>query len=282
MASSAVTRRAIQLAIRPHSKRFPARQKNRLTTFVTQIVETNLAKGGLARFASACGKPMPSVLSEYVARVVECVEQEGARVQSLQDGQPAEWQRLQTLLMQRAYNFLCLVCDPSVARAEAPDFANDTCVIIFNHTYPFDVAFEAWATTILRNRILAQYTRSSDVLNCMPTRASLDAPIMTSDGNLGTLAEIVPHPFADSWVAQIEDRVMLCDALAQLQSPLQQTLIQTIYLEGGAFADFAARNKLSLQAVYNLHHRALAQLRKKLPAASPARKGGRIASINQD
>ncbi|MBI5305581.1 MAG: sigma-70 family RNA polymerase sigma factor [Chloroflexi bacterium] len=270
------TRQAIRTLARKHVVTYDsARQSTQLVRRVIRVVEANIANGRLTRFASARGQDAKVTLSEYIARVTGLVFAEDARVRALQDGDATEWNRLQALLTRRAYTVLRSLRNDEIALAEAPDFASETCWVIFNHAYPFDVAFDAWATTILNRRILAKYTRSPDVLNRVRYRTSLDASVTLEDGNTAALDETVAHPHADGLFEQVEDRELVRVGIAELKSATQRRLIQAVYMDGMTLAEFGAQEGIGSQSVYNLHHRALEQLRKKLLSPHPQESDGK-------
>lgn len=247
----------------------PARQTNKLTRHVARVCETNITSGRFARFASASGQSARVALRLYVQQVATITFTEHTRVVLLEQGDRTAWYAVQALLTRRAYHILRMLRDTTIAQAEAPDFANDTCAIIFTKPFPYDVAFEAWATVILKNRIFAQYTRSPDVLNHEPFRVSLEA---TSDLSGSPTLEITLYSHDDDHFDQIQDRIWVQDAINQLASPAQRKLVQAIHLDQKTFAEYAAQIGVSLQATYNLHHRAIRQLKKILLATTPQEK----------
>jgi len=231
-----------------------------LERHTVRIVRENIASERMARFAAGRSLTPDDILGEYVERVASYVEHEFARVQLLECGDPGEWTRLQLGLVRRAYSMLQSFRDRTQAYAAACDFANDTCEIIFTRRYPFDVAFDAWATTILRNLILAHYTRSTDALTQSRAPDSLDASVA---GENITLGDLIAHPSASQVFEQIHDRESLNQILDQLQDS-HRRVIELIYFQGLSSSQVAAHLEISLQAVYNLHSRALAHLRKIL------------------
>jgi RNA polymerase sigma factor (sigma-70 family) len=155
--------------------------------------------------------------------------------------------------------------DGTDAWEEALNFAQETCLIIFEQRYPFDVSFEVWATKILKNLILARYTRGKDILDRRQRLESLDAE--TSEGG-DSLQEVTPDTRSLVPFEKIENQTLLLNAMAQL-SPIQRQVIQDTFLRELDDAQIARRLGKSKQAVYNLRHRALARLQQIL-ARQPA------------
>jgi len=260
---SPTTRRAIDGWARKFitADQLPARQTERLTRQVVRVVETNIGSGRFANFVRASAPHTRVTLRGYVQRVAQSVQDEHARIAALARNDETTWRAVQIMLTGRAYRILCHVRDATVAHNEAADFANETCRIIFAKTFPFDVAFDAWATKILRNAILQTYARSPDVLNHEPSRASLDAPI-GEDGQL--LGETVPQVDPTQPFDLVEDRAAVCEAVKRLRSAPQRRAVQAICLEGKSVARFARQEGISEQAVYNLCHRAVKKIRQIL------------------
>ncbi len=249
------------------------------TTFVSedriiQIVQTNLSNGRFQRFAAHRSRRHPLTLAGYIDHVLLYYSREHERIELLEKGNPAEWEQLRLLLAHRACQMVHHFRDGTDAWEEALNFAQETCLIIFEKRYPFDVSFEAWVTTILKNLVLAHYTRNGDVLNQPTAPESLDAAdrMIASTGN--PLGELLADTHALAPFEKIENQTVLLNAIAQL-SPTQRQVIQDTFLRELDDAQIARRLGKSKQAIYNLRHRALARLQQILARQSAPQEKGR-------
>jgi RNA polymerase sigma factor (sigma-70 family) len=129
-------------------------------------------------------------------------------------------------------------------------------------------------TTILKNLVLAHYTRNGDVLNQPTAPESLDAAdrMIASTGN--PLGELLADTHALAPFEKIENQTVLLNAIAQL-SPTQRQVIQDTFLRELDDAQIARRLGKSKQAIYNLRHRALARLQQILARQSAPQEKGR-------
>jgi RNA polymerase sigma factor (sigma-70 family) len=230
---------------------------------VVQIVRYNLDAGRFSRFAAQRAQKKPLTPAQYVDIVLHHFCREHTRVALLEQADPTEWERLRALLARRAYRIVNGFGSGTQVWAEACDFASETCLIIFEARYPFDIAFEAWATTILRHLILARYTRSTDALDRAGTPISLDAPVRAVNDAGDPPIELLADDQSAAPFEKIENQSVLLNAIAQL-SPLQRQVIEGEFLHQWDDAQIARRLGKSKQAVYNLRHRALLRLREIL------------------
>jgi len=247
------------------------------TTFVSedriiQIVQTNLSNGRFQHFAAHRSRRHPLTLAGYIDHVLLYYSHEHERIELLEKGNPAEWEQLRLLLAHRACQMVHHFRDGTDAWEEALNFAQETCLIIFEQRYPFDVSLEVWATKILKNLILARYTRGKDILDRRQRLESLDAE--TSEAG-DSLQEVTPDTRSLVPFEKIENQTLLLNAMAQL-SPIQRQVIQDTFLRELDDAQIARRLGKSKQAVYNLRHRALARLQKILTPNIPQEKGRKM------
>lgn len=239
------------------------------------VVEENLAGGRFRRFTAHRKCKSSLELAEYIDQVIRYADQEYARIRALEQGEAAAWNGLRDVLFQRAKALVRRFNETAVATA-ALDFAQQTCAIIFEERYPCDVAFDAWATIILKNLIVAHYTRSPNPLNHPTQLDSLDMPKSRSD-NPTPLGERIAAANSLAPFEKIENEMVLRDAIAQLASPVQRQLIQWSFLEERDDDQIAQDLGKSKQAIYNLRRRALTRLHEIL--AKPARKKRALKSI---
>ncbi len=143
---------------------------------------------------------------------------------------------------------------------EAIEFAQAACEAIFRSTFPCDVSFDAWATLVLKNVIWQRYQRSRDVLDRTSTVESLERPPQSKTGDTFSLHELLADPNAAVFEHH-EVREWLLDALEQLPSTTQERVLIDLYFNERSIPEVAHRLGRSVQAVYNLKHRALLELR---------------------
>jgi RNA polymerase sigma factor (sigma-70 family) len=233
-----------------------------LSRLVCEIVERNAGSGRLDRIV-ACPLTARTRLA-YIDRVIRVVRLEYNRVQPLAERHEPTWTGLFDRLTQRAGRILQRLNHTAPNMREALDFAQETCETIFREAFPYDVAFDAWATVILKNNILQHYQRSHDVLERAPEIQSIDrAPTTSADADSFALHELLADPTADPF-AQAEVQDWLLAAIAQLPSEAQQRVIIEVYFYDRSEDEVARRLGKSPQAVYNLKHRALRRLKKVL------------------
>ena len=234
---------------------------------ITDIVSRNVASGRaqrvMARQSTEGREELP--LETYIDRVVNSYRQEHGRVEALAAQDEAAWTELLDQLTGRAYNILLrFQVPPGRARGEAADFAQATCQVIFNHPFPCDVSFDAWATLILKNRILWRYTRSQDLPDREPRILSLDRPGQSETGDDFSLYDLLTDDSGTSAFESLEVREWLIQAIACLRSRAQQQVIIDGFFYELSDEEIAKRLGKTKQAVYNLRHRALRGLKEIL------------------
>ena len=237
------------------------KKNTRFEERLEQIVSENISSGRFERVASARAKRHSLTLNQYIDRVSFCLDHESPRMQALQCEDNEEWQRLGNFLSKRAQRLLRRFRDGSQVEAEAFDFAQETCLVIFEARYPFDVPFEAWATTILNRQILARYTRSKDAANRPQAPDSLDGPSNPNRGDSDSLAELLADPRSLEPFERIEIQAELRNAIGMLRSSSQREVIIATYFEGLDNDQIAKRLGKTKQAVYGLRLRGLARLK---------------------
>jgi RNA polymerase sigma factor (sigma-70 family) len=215
--------------------------------------------------ANAPQLPSPSApLEAYVDRVIASYLQEHHRVERLAAGDEVTWNRLGEQLARRAQAMLLRRQVPGDRAASlAADFAQETCEIIYSHSFPYDVSFDGWSTLILKNRILGRYTRSPDLIDRQVIQ-SLDRPSGGDASDHFSLYDLLVDPAGDAAFERTEVQALLIQAIAHLPSPAQRAVIIDTYFYELGDQEIARRLGRSRQAVYNLRHRALRNLRRIL------------------
>ena len=231
----------------------------RFEQLIVHSVERSLTNGRFQRWNANRSRAQRLTVRAYVDRVIEQAHEEFERVIALEEKDSAAWTQLQTLLTHRAAAIIRQSRPTADIFADAAEFAQQACLVIYHTTYPCDVAFDAWATIILKNIIFERYARSPDALDRNVHPDSLDAPVSHDETGL-TLAELIPNSQLLAPFAQVEDRMVLLEAIDQLQSRAQRKVIIAAFLEEQDDAQIARRLHKTKQAVYNLRDRALAKL----------------------
>lgn len=237
----------------------------RLAREVFNVVRRNLLSG---RAQHALDVPRSTTVltdnqvEKYTDRVIVVYLAEHERVELLADGDDATWSCLQEMLSRRAYHMLR---QWSVAglhpKDEAADFGQQACEAIYSANFPYDVAFNAWATVILHNLIRKRYTRSRDLIDRLIDIESLDNPGDSPFDDLSSPHELLHDPTAETLYERVDIRQELMEAIRQLPTRAQQNVIIYTYLYGWSDDRIARKLGKTKQAVYNLRHRALQQLK---------------------
>ena len=229
---------------------------------LVRVVQANLDSGRFKRFAKNRIQKQPSFsLRDYIRIVIFYLSCEHRRISDLERGDPAAWLALCDFLARRAQHYIEQLKDGVQAHALALDFAHDACLTIFEKAYPFDVAFEAWATVILKNAITTHYTRSGDASDRIRRRLSLEGT-NSSEREAGTpLHELLPDERSPVPFQKIEDQELLREILDQLPRTAQRKVIEYTFFYEQDDDEIAKRLGRSKQAVYNLRNRALVKLK---------------------
>lgn len=230
---------------------------------IGQIVARNFESGRIHRVVGRTPAVSTERLEPYIDQVIAVFLAEHERVERLALPEGDEWARLFRQLTNRAAAMLTRIRQSPATAAEAIDFAQAACEAIFQHTFPYDVSFDAWATLILKNLILQRYTRSRDILDRNPTVESLDSLPTLMIGKSLSLHDLL----ADSSAGVFERRDIqdwLLQAISRLTSQAQQQVIIALYFDNRTESEIAHHLGRSVQSVYNLKHRALRHLKEIL------------------
>lgn len=209
----------------------------------------------------------------YLRQVLRIYRQEGARLHALTQGDDTAWQRLCTQLTTSAYYLLVQKgFDAPFARELAHDMAQQTCCKIYDSSFPCDVAFDTWAHVILKNQILHQLTRSTELLDRQLYIESLEVLQAEQEDRYGFMplgqgASGVGHSSAP--LAQIEEQEWLLGAIAQLSSLERRAVLVYTFFYGLSDEEIAHHLGKSTGAIHTLRHRALKQLQGVLLQEQP-------------
>ncbi len=199
-------------------------------------------------------------LSAYVDRVIAHWLAEYPRVRRLDQNDAEEWSRLFHSLSKSARR-ICGSREPSFSQAStAEDYAASACERIRASSFPFDVVFDAWAITILRHLIVAQY-RSPDILD--HPHGSIDLVDVLGGGeSVRRPRDEVPDGKPADDLAGIESRALLEEMIDQLASQAQRQVIRLSFFEGWSDERIAARLEKRVANIQILRYRALKNLDK--------------------
>jgi RNA polymerase sigma factor (sigma-70 family) len=215
-----------------------------------------------ARIVGA-GTPCPGgCWTQYQLRVIRTFQDEQTRYDALYRGEMEAWETLTRQLTQAAQRMLLHSRFGHLyAREQAAEMSQQACEHIFAAAYPWDISFDLWAHTIVRNIFLQRYTRSHDLM---------DREIMKGDPL--ELEEIHGRAYLDFQAesctcsaAQHEQNYLdaseLIQAIEQMQSRQRRAVILYTYYEELSDEEIAHVIGKSRNAVQTLRHRALRQLR---------------------
>ena len=231
---------------------------------LTAIVARNVQSGRAQRVLAATA---PEQIDQYIDRVIATFIVEYDRLDRLAAGEVTAWTRLFQQLAQRAQWLLNRIATSPATAPEAIEFAQAACEAIFRSTFPYDVSFDAWATLVLKNIIWQRYQRSRDLLDRNSQVESLEGAPTANPGAEFSLHELLADPNADVFDLP-EVREWLLSALDQLSSVTQERVLIELYFNERSIPEVAQRLGRSVQAVYNLKHRALLELKSILARES--------------
>jgi len=202
----------------------------------------------------------------YLQRVVDIYSMEHERVAALAQNSTAVWEGLRAqlvvyarrLLQQRGYYAQC-------AQDKAEEIAQQTCERIYLCSYPFDVPFDYWVRTILKNTLRCSLTRSQDILDRHPSMSSLDEletpDCMEAAHLVGQARE--PDPYSELEVNERMSSILA--ALDNLSSENRRAVVVYTYIVGMSDDEIAVTMNRNKAVVQTLRHRALHQLRTLVP-----------------
>jgi RNA polymerase sigma factor (sigma-70 family) len=137
--------------------------------------------------------------------------------------------------------------------AFATDIAHDAAAVVMSAYYPYDVPFFAWACRITQNWVYKHMKKDN----------ALESAVDPSDLTeiIEPLQALIPaHRTTEELISQRDE---LLRALEKLP-PGQREVIWRHYFEGCSFAEIAAKDGATLNAIYKRHYDGLSQLRKIL------------------
>lgn len=231
----------------------PAPEYAALFPIIRQIVTANLRDGRAQRMLAA---DHDRSLADYVHQVAQVIRDESERLERLSSHDDAAWEGLSDMLRGPAYRQLMrLGVKHAEAFERAADFVQDMCVALLQIDYPGDVPYTAWAKRVLRHRILHDLLRQPDLLD---RKALFVSPPAEAEEEFESNS-----PSVEDFTLALEDRQAFDWALEQLPSDAQREVLRWT-MDGWSDEEIAARTGRSVQAVYNLRHRARQELKRLL------------------
>ena len=219
----------------------------------------------VAQSATSCSAEnlLEQLWHSYVERVTDIYCGEHERIERLTSNYSPEWEMLREQLLHCAHRMLQKKgLRSSYARDKAEDVAQQACERIYVSFFPYDVVFDQWASTILRNLINYTLHRSQDILDRQLHIVSIDDLEMSEDFISVKPTQQLTQPDLAQQLETREWLYSLFDALGNMQSQNRQAVVVYTYLVGvpdEEIADLLGRRK---SAVQTLRHRALQQLRR--------------------
>jgi RNA polymerase sigma factor (sigma-70 family) len=216
---------------------------------VEAIVERNMRSG---RFQRVCDFRCRRLnRDEYTALVEDYYFQHALLISRLEQGDLETWEQLSQRLFRAAYTLLLKRnWPPGQAYIRAQEAVQEACLTIYCRVYPYDCPFDAWVLTILHRHVFRSYHRS---------RNPLDFPQVTD-----SLDELPEKASASTEFSTVEQYELFLHALDQLHSPAQRQVIDCLFFQGLSPEETGRKLGKTIQAVYNLKGRALANLRSVL------------------
>jgi len=220
---------------------------------IAEIVRRNTQSGRFQRVCRFLGRTL--TLEEYGDIVAAHYTRYHDLVSHLICGDQEAWDRLccrlfrgaYTLLMQRGWS-------AEQAYTRAQEAVQDTCLSIYCRTFTYDCPFDAWAFAILRHHVFRSHHRPRNPLD---SPGVIDSEEDIDESDLGYTADLT----------NAEQHELLVQALSQLRSTAQKQVVECLYFEGQSSEETAQKLGKTVQSVYNLKGRALANLRALLAAA---------------
>jgi RNA polymerase sigma factor (sigma-70 family) len=242
----------------------PLDEQDQHAEAVCRILQKNLTSGRWQRVTGeeVDSTPIPTNghLEKYAVRIATYYWKQDGKARALLHHDSEAWEELRELLSERAFYMLLKRASlpATIAANLAQDYAHEACKKILTNHYPWDVPFDAWATRILYNCILAGLNRSKDLM---------DRGIRVDEGWFDVteqnLSSQEHNPFKNK-----DDQILLADAIAKIPSETQRQVILLEFFEGWSAERIAGSLGKTPQAVYNLKSRALVNLRRILKDVS--------------
>jgi RNA polymerase sigma factor (sigma-70 family) len=246
------TPKTIERAVEQELKNVAQRYGSETATSVHSIVEHNIRKGRLNVYLEGNLGCRPQ---EYVWLVTENYRQQYGKLYKLQiERSDEEWKPEFDKLQRMAFYFLLRhgFTPGDNTNSIATDYATEAAIALLNAHFPYDTAFEAWETVLLRQvcaRQMRVNTRKSVVPDCQLVELE------------DSLLQYENDPFSDDEEAY-KMQLELESLVEQLRSDQQKQFIRWHYFDKLSLAEIEERLAINRNAIYALHFRAIENLRK--------------------
>ncbi|MBN1180137.1 MAG: sigma-70 family RNA polymerase sigma factor [Anaerolineae bacterium] len=239
---------------------FPPAEQDQHVEKVVAILHINLSSGRCKRANGGKECATENCLHVYAQRVAKHYWIEHEAVTGLAAKDPTLWKQLYDRLEKQA-TYICIRhgAPARKAKEQARDYAQEACERIFRNHYPCDVPFEAWTGKILVHCILHPPTRSKDVLDRSEFADATFEELWDSER-----FNLTPLSFSQPFYKDPEVLVTLLNAVEQLSSEAQRQVILLEFFFEWEPDQIARALGKTKQAVYNLKHRALRELKEVL------------------
>jgi RNA polymerase sigma factor (sigma-70 family) len=225
---------------------------NTLAQAITPVIFTNLDRGRIHHFLEVQGN---DDVAAYVWRVAGCYEEWHHYLYQLQIEQCAEvWEPLYEKWQRWAYHYLLrrgFGQSGSDRFEHAVECATTAAIQLLHARFPYDVAFDPWASVLLQNVV------NKHVAN---EKKGLDKLIDLARVERGQEALPVSTMLEEADLAEL--RQDLLKAIEQLASEARKQVIWLHYFDSYTFPQIAEMLGKSENAIYKLHYDALNDLRK--------------------
>ena len=206
--------------------------------------------------------------TQYQLRVIRTFQTEQTRYDTLDHGDAEAWE---TLARQLTYAAQRMMLHSGIghlyAREQALEMSQQACEHIYAATYPWDISFDLWSHTIMRNAFLQRYTRSHDLMDREILKGEpLELEDLYERAFLDPQSELCACPTTYCEPSN-PDASELIEAIEQMQSRQRRAVILYTYYEELSDEEIAHVIGKSRNAVQTLRHRALRQLRTLLGLA---------------
>ena len=226
------------------------------------ILVQNVASRRALRVMEQYFSCTPEGWEQYQRRVLYTFQCEHVRYDALHEGDMAAWETLTRQLTLAAQRMLQRsgMCS-QYARDQATELSQQACEHIFAATYPWDISFDLWARTIVRNVFLQRCTRSRDLMDRGPF-APEELELEDLCEHAGPRGAAANHNQAELGTYEsYSDAGELIAAIEQMQSQQRRDVILYTFFEELSDEEIAEAIGKSRSAVQTLRHRALRQLR---------------------
>ncbi len=230
-----------------------ARYGEEVATSIRPILLANVRNGRFKTFSE--GQNLP--LLKYVERLTDGYQKHHRFIKKLQvEKEDLAWGPLYSQISAWIFNlFLRKGFAPEYCRAEiVPELAQEASIQILNAQFTYDVDFDPWAYTIVRDTCF-KYMRSAMKKSAVPAHALVD------------LDEAVENKVEDSRHRPDdlgkENRVALLAAIDKLSPERREVIMQKYFYEYSS-EKIAENTHKTVAAVYSMHFNAIENLRKIL------------------